>query len=75
MLSALAGLASARPHRLETPVRLDLTFKSYRPSELLALLPNVERTDSHSIRFMGRDVLEVARFLTFVGAFEAGLTP
>jgi D-amino peptidase len=72
---ALAGLGSARPYRLEAPVRLELTFKNYRPAELLALLPNVERTDSHTIRFVGRDALEVARFLTFVGAFEAGLTP
>jgi D-amino peptidase len=72
---ALAGRGSARPYRLEGPVRLELTFKNYRPAELLALLPNVERTDSHTIRFVGRDMVEVARFLTFVGAFEAGLTP
>jgi D-amino peptidase len=73
--TALSRRASVRPYHLETPVRLDLTFKNYRPSELLALLPNVERTDSHTIRFVGRDILEVARFLTFVGAYEAGLTP
>ena len=71
----LANRGSVRPYQLTKPVRLDLTFKSYRPGELLALLPNVERTDSHTIRFVGRDILEVARFLTFVGAFEAGLTP
>lgn len=73
--TALARRTSVRPVRLETPVRLDLTFKNYRPAELLALLPNVERTDSHTIRFIGRDALEVARFLTFAGAYEAGLTP
>jgi D-amino peptidase len=73
--AALARRAPLRPHRLQTPVRLDLTFKNYRPAEVLALLPNVERTDSHSVRFVGRDILEVARFLTFVGAFEPGLAP
>lgn len=71
----IANRASARPLQMDTPVRLDLTFKNYRPGELLALLPNVERTDSHTVRFVGRDILEVARFLTFAGAFEAGLTP
>lgn len=71
----LARRESMPVHRLDTPVRLDLTFKNYRPAEILALLSNVERSSSHTITFIGRDILEVARFLTFVGAFEAGLTP
>lgn len=64
-----------RPFTISGPVRLDLAFKSYRPAEALALLPNVTRPASHAIRFAGRDVLEVMRFLEFVGTYEAGLTP
>jgi D-amino peptidase len=73
--AGLARRASLRPYRVETPVQLDLRFKNYRPAELLSLLPNVERTGSHTIRFVGQDVLEVARFLTFVGHYEPGLAP
>lgn len=73
--AGLARRSTAPVHRLDTPVRLNLTFKNYRPAEVIALLPNVDRVDSHTITFSGRDILEVARFLTFVGAFEAGLTP
>jgi len=73
--AALARRGSLRPYRLSAPVRLDLTFKNYRPAEVLAYLPIVQRTDAHSIRFTGRNVLEVSRFLQFVGAYEPGLTP
>ena len=72
---ALARRTGFRPYRLQQPVRLDLTFKNYRPAEMLAYLPMVQRTTAHSIRFTGRDVLEVARFLAFVGGYEPGLAP
>ena len=73
--AALARRASLRPYRVTTPVRLDLTFKNYRPAEILGYLPIVQRTDAHSIRYTGRNVLEVSKFLQFVGAYEPGLTP
>lgn len=73
--AAVAGRAELPPHRIAAPVRLDLTFKSYRPAEMLAYLPIVERTTAHAIRYTGRDILEVARFLAFVGGYEVGLTP
>jgi D-amino peptidase len=73
--AALARRAELRPYRLASPVRLDLTFKNYRPAELLAYLPIVQRTDAHSIRYTGRTVIEVSRFLQFVGGYEPGLTP
>jgi len=67
--------ARVRPYVVPAPVRLDLTFKNYRPAEVVAYLPSVTRTDAHSIRFSGRDVLEVSRFLEFLGTYEPGLTP
>lgn len=73
--AALARRESLRPYRITAPVRLDLTFKNYRPAEMLAYLPIVQRTDAHSIRYTGRNVLEVSKFLQFVGGYEAGLTP
>jgi D-amino peptidase len=63
------------PFVLETPVALDVRFKNYRPSQVLAYLPGVERTDAHSIRYMGADIVEVTRFLVFMTSFEAGLQP
>jgi len=73
--NAIARLKEFRPYRLKEPVDLDLRFKNYRPSELLAYLPGIERTDAHAIRFHAKDVLEVTRFLEFVTNYEPGLAP
>lgn len=73
--TALARLADFKPYRLSTPITLDVTFKNYRPSEVLAYLPIVERTDAHSIRFVGEDIVEVSKFLEFITTYDRPLTP
>ena len=64
-----------RPDVLQEPVRLDVSFKHYRPGEILSYLSIVERTGSHSIRFVGRDIVEVSRFLEFLSEYSAELAP
>ncbi|HEX6063444.1 MAG TPA: M55 family metallopeptidase [Longimicrobiales bacterium] len=73
--AALERRASFKPYKLASPVRLDVTFKSYRPAEILAYLPIVERTTSHAIRYNGRNMIDVMRFLVFVGAYSVELEP
>lgn len=73
--TAVERARGRKPYRVTTPVELELRFKNYRPAELLAYLPNVERADAHSIRFRGKDVIEVAKFLEFVLYYEPGLSP
>ena len=67
--------AEIKPYVLTNPVRLDVTFKHYRQAELLGYLSIVQRTSSHSIRFMGRDILETSKFMEFVEEYEPGLAP
>jgi D-amino peptidase len=73
--AALGRRAAFRPYVVAAPVRLDVTFKSYRPAELLAYLPIVQRTTAHAIRYSGRDIVDVSRFLEFITSYEPGLTP
>lgn len=73
--AALGRLGDFEPLRLHTPVTLDVRFKNYRPSEILSYLPIVERTSAHTIRFVGRDMVEISRFLEFIGEFDPGATP
>jgi D-amino peptidase len=63
------------PHRLATPVEMEIRFKSYRPAEILAWLPGVRRADAHAVRYTAADVVEAYRFLGFVLNYNAGLTP
>jgi D-amino peptidase len=63
------------PHRIATPVEMEIRFKSYRPAEILAWLPGVKRADAHAVRYAAADVVEAYRFLGFVLNYNAGLTP
>ena len=72
---ALQNRTRFRPVPAKTPVTLEIQFKNYRPAEILAFLPNVERIDAHSVRFVGKDILEVVRFLSFATNYEPGLEP
>jgi D-amino peptidase len=73
--AGLARRTSLRPYMVTAPVRLDITFKNYTPAEMLTYLPIVTRTTSHGIRFVGRDMLEVSRFLEFINTYSPGMTP
>ncbi len=61
--------------RPATPIRLEIRFKSYRPAEVLSWLPGAERADAHAVRYTVSDMPEAVRFLAFVLAYQADLTP
>jgi D-amino peptidase len=67
--------ASAKPYALRGPVTLEMSFKHYRAAELLAYLPIVTRVNAHTIRFVGKDILEVSRFIEFVNSYSPDITP
>jgi D-amino peptidase len=72
---AVARVREFKPYRIKTPVLLDVSFKNYRPAEVLSYLPTVERTGSHSVRFIAKDMVEVSRFIEFITTYEPGLAP
>jgi D-amino peptidase len=73
--AGLAKRASLRPYVVRAPVRLDITFKNYTPAEIVAYLPGIQRLTAHSIRFTGRDMIEVSKFIEFLNTYQPGLTP
>jgi D-amino peptidase len=64
-----------RPYMMKPPIHLGLTFKNYRPAEALAYLPFVQRTNSHSIEFVGHDMTEVSKFIEFALYYSPDLSP
>ena len=74
-LAALARLEDFEPYVLEGPLQLDLSLKHYQPVELLGYLSNVERLNSHTVRYVAEDMDEISRFLTFVTRYNIGLQP
>lgn len=74
-MKAVRRIKEFKPYKISYPVKLDVRFKNYRPSELLSYLSIVERTDAHSIRFVGKDMIEVSKFLEFINSYELSLEP
>jgi D-amino peptidase len=72
---AVRRINDFKPYKLAGPIQLDVRFKNYRPSEVLSYLSIVERTDAHSIRFTGKDMIEVSKFLEFIVTYEPALEP
>lgn len=72
---ALRHLGEFKPYVLTTPITLELTFKNYTPAEVMSYLRAVQRVDSHTIRFVGKDMSEVDDFVEFVDNYNADLTP
>jgi len=72
---AIARLGEFKPYRIAAPIMMDLQLRNYRPAEVLAFLPGVERTGSHSVRFRAKDIAELMRFIQFVTNYDASLEP
>lgn len=73
--SAIDRIGQFEPFVLETPIELELSLKHYRPVELLAYLPNVEQVNSHTVRYVGEDIIEVSNFLSFATGYRIDLQP
>jgi len=73
--AALRRLDDFDPWRVEGPLELEISFKNYMPAELMAYLPNVERVDAHTIRFVGRDMTEISKFIEFTTSYSVSVTP
>ena len=72
---AVKRIGEFKPYKLAAPIELDVRFKNYRPAEVLSYLSIIQRPDSHSIRFVGKDIIEVSKFLSFINTYEPGLEP
>jgi D-aminopeptidase len=74
-MAAMAHRSQRKPYVLSTPVNLDISFKNYTVAEIVSYLHNVERTDSHSIRFVAKDMAEATDFIEFLDHYNPDMTP
>jgi len=73
--AALDRLHDFKPYVVKAPVTLEITFKNYTPAEMLSYLRIVERVDSHTVRFAGKDMAEASDFVDFIDTYSADMTP
>ena len=74
-LAAVTHRDQRKPYVVSTPVTLEISFKSYTTAEIVSYLRSVERADSHSIRFVGRDMAEVMDFIVFLDYYDPEMKP
>ncbi len=74
-LAAVSHRDQRKPYVLSTPLTLDISFKSYTTAEIVSYLRSVERTDAHSIRFVGHDMAEVMDFIVFLDYYDPEMKP
>ncbi len=72
---AVKRLKDFKPYKVSSPVTLDVSFKNYRPVEVLSYLSIVKRIDSHTIRFTGDDITKVSDFFVFLMDYDSSLEP
>jgi D-amino peptidase len=73
--AALNRLHDFKPYVVKTPVTLEISFKNYMPAEMISYLRAVQRVDSHTIRFIGKDMAEVSDFVDVVDGYSPDLAP
>ena len=67
---AVRKIQRYKPYRIKSPVTVTMSFKHYRPVELLGYLSMFERIDSHSIRYGAKTMEEASRIRTFILSYE-----
>ena len=73
--NAVKRIKNFKPYKVLNPVTLDVSFKNYRPVEALSYLSVVKRIDSHTIRFIGDTMVDVADFFVFLMEYNSSLEP
>jgi D-amino peptidase len=75
VLAAVSHREQRKPYVLQTPITLEVSFKNYTPAEIVSYLRSVERSDAHSIRYVGKDIAEIVDFLVFLTYYNPDMTP
>ncbi len=70
-LDALARAKTFRPFTMTNPVTVEISFKNMVNAEILSFLPIVQRVDGSTIRFTGKDIVEVYKFMQVVSDYSS----
>jgi D-amino peptidase len=62
-----------QPFHIDGPLTLDLSYQNDKAAELIAYLPNVERINNHSVRFVG-SIIEVSMFIEMALGYPSTLS-
>ena len=67
---ALGRIKDFKTLSFEAPITLQVEFKHRLPAEMLDYLPIVKRTSAYTIEYKAEDMLDVARFVSFITNYD-----
>jgi D-amino peptidase len=73
--TAVTRRAEMKHYTMTKPLTVEVSFKNYRPVEMLSYLSNIQRIDSHTVRYVAKDMIDVSKFLEFVTNYDPATTP
>jgi D-amino peptidase len=68
--AALQKRSAIAPYRLKTPIELEVGFKLTLDAEVASYIPGLTRSGAHTVRGTFPDILQIARLMRVVTAFE-----
>lgn len=74
--AAMKEQAQRKPYKVSSPVTVAISFKSITPVEAASYLRQVfTRVDSHTLRFVAKDMAEASDILQFLMTYRIDLEP
>ena len=71
---AVKNIKKYKPYKIKGPVTVSVSFKHYQPSQILSYLKMFKRTDSHTIEFKAKDMIEASYIMRVVTSYKGGGT-
>jgi len=71
---AVKNIKKYKPYKIKGPLTVSVSFKHYQPSQILSYLKMFKRTDSHTIEFKAKNMLEASHIMRVVTGYKGGST-
>ena len=71
---AVKNIKKYKPYKIKGPLTVSVSFKNYQPSQILSYLKMFKRTDSHTIEFKAKKMIEASHIMRVVTGYKGGST-
>jgi len=71
---AVKNIKKYKPYKIKGPLTVSVSFKHYQPSQILSYLKMFKRTNSHTIEFKAKNMIEASHIMRVVTGYKGGST-
>ena len=71
---AVKNIKKYKPYKIKGSLTVSVSFKHYQPSQILSYLKMFKRTNSHTIEFKAKNMIEASHIMRVVTGYKGGST-